>query len=135
MRNLQDENISPNEPPPRAWEPLVLMCRGRDGGGEYQEYANRYYSVTKRQHYLMIVNADQSARRDWREFQRIKNDLWGNETEAVELYPAESRKQDPSNAFFLWKINSRARLGIIAPRQICSPREALAPQRADHIGN
>jgi hypothetical protein len=40
--------------------------------------------------------------RDWRHFQYIKNQLLGEECEAVELYPAESRLVDTSNKFHLW---------------------------------
>ena len=40
--------------------------------------------------------------RDWRHFQAIKNQLIGDECEAVELYPAESRKVDSSNKYHLW---------------------------------
>lgn len=40
--------------------------------------------------------------RDWRHFQLIKNELIGEECEAIELYPAESRKVDTSNKYHLW---------------------------------
>jgi hypothetical protein len=40
--------------------------------------------------------------RDWRHFQWIKNELVGEECEAVELYPAESRLVDTSNKYHLW---------------------------------
>lgn len=40
--------------------------------------------------------------RDWRHFQQIKNELIGEECEAVELYPAESRLVDTSNKYHLW---------------------------------
>lgn len=40
--------------------------------------------------------------RDWRHFQQIKNEILGPECEAVELYPAESRKVDTSNKYHLW---------------------------------
>jgi hypothetical protein len=53
---------------------------------------------------LAIRNKDQSAKHDWREFQRIKNELLGPEEEAVELYPAESRLTDTKNEFHLWCI-------------------------------
>ncbi len=45
-----------------------------------------------------------STRRDWRHFQKIKNELLGPEEEAVELYPAESRLVDLSNEYSLWSI-------------------------------
>lgn len=40
--------------------------------------------------------------RDWREFQAIKNQLVGEEREAVELYPAEDRLVDTSNKYHLY---------------------------------
>jgi hypothetical protein len=40
--------------------------------------------------------------RDWRHFQQIKNELIGEECEAIELYPAESRKVDASNKYHIW---------------------------------
>jgi hypothetical protein len=40
--------------------------------------------------------------RDWRHFQRIKNELVGPECEGVEIYPAESRLVDTSNKFSIW---------------------------------
>lgn len=46
--------------------------------------------------------------RDWRHFQRIKNDILGPECEAVELYPAESRLHDTSNKFHLWGYRNAA---------------------------
>ena len=52
--------------------------------------------------HLTIRNQDGSNRRDWREFQRIKNELVGPEAEAVELYPAESRLVDTANHYHLW---------------------------------
>ncbi len=42
---------------------------------------------------LSIQNTDGSARHDWRELQQIKNEVVGQENEAIELYPAESRKR------------------------------------------
>jgi hypothetical protein len=52
--------------------------------------------------WLSIRRNDRKAARDWRDFQRIKNDICGPEREAVELYPAESRLVDTSNQFHLW---------------------------------
>lgn len=56
---------------------------------------------------LAIRNKDGSARHDWREFQRIKNELLGREAEAVELYPAESRLTDTRNEFHLFCFPGR----------------------------
>lgn len=42
--------------------------------------------------------------RDWRHFQRIKNELVGRECEGIELYPAESRLVDTSNKYHIWCV-------------------------------
>jgi len=52
--------------------------------------------------HLSIHDDARSANRDWRDFQRIKNDIIGPEEEALELYPAESRMVDCSNEWHLW---------------------------------
>jgi hypothetical protein len=53
---------------------------------------------------LSIRRLDRGAARDWRDFQRIKNQLVGPECEAVELYPAESRLVDTATQFHLWCV-------------------------------
>jgi len=52
--------------------------------------------------HLNIRRRDGAAKRDWRHFQAIKNQLIGAECEAVELYPAESRKVDTTNKYHLY---------------------------------
>ena len=72
-------------------------------------YVNDVYMIQ------VFRNGDQSCRRlairrldhgvikrDWREFQAIKNQIVGPEIEACELYPAESRKVDATNVYHLW---------------------------------
>lgn len=38
----------------------------------------------------------------WRELQRIKNEIFGEETTAVEYYPAQSELLDTHNIYWLW---------------------------------
>lgn len=52
--------------------------------------------------HLSIKRNDRSPIRDWRELQRIKNELCGPEREGIELFPAESRLVDVANQFHLW---------------------------------
>lgn len=52
--------------------------------------------------WLSIKRRDRKWMRDWRELQRIKNEVAGPEREAVELFPAESRLVDSSNQYHLW---------------------------------
>ena len=52
--------------------------------------------------HLSIKTLDKRPARDWRDFQRIKNELVGEECEGLELFPAESRLIDTANQFHLW---------------------------------
>lgn len=38
----------------------------------------------------------------WKELQKIKNEIFGPETTAVEYYPAESQLIDDKNIYWLW---------------------------------
>src|ERR1041385_3993351 len=52
--------------------------------------------------WLSIKRNDKRHIHDWRDLQRIKNELVGSECEAVELYPPESRLVDEANQYHLW---------------------------------
>lgn len=52
--------------------------------------------------HLSIKTHDRSAWHDWRDLQRIKNEILGPEYEGFEVFPAESRLVDTSNQFHLW---------------------------------
>jgi len=136
-RPLYPEAVA--EPPS---EPLGDWVRtdSMPDGAEYWECAK--YSVTVRRKedtvfgtrngmiQLGISSADGTARHDWRDFQAIKNRFAGEEAEAFELYPAESRLQDPSNYYMLWCFpKTRIRVGTVTPRNVETPDEAVAPQR------
>jgi hypothetical protein len=62
--------------------------------------------------HLSITRNDRSAAHDWREFQRIKNELCGPEREACELYPAQSRLYDTANTFHLWVMAEGDRVPV-----------------------
>jgi hypothetical protein len=55
--------------------------------------------------HLSIKRIDRQPIHDWRDMQEIKNQLVGSECEAIELYPAESRRVDTANQYHLWAIN------------------------------
>jgi hypothetical protein len=78
--------------------------------------------------YMGICSRDGQARHDWRDLQRIKNDVCGSEWEAIELFPAESRLIDPSNYYILFAA-PRIPIGQFGERQIAGPANTLAPQR------
>ena len=52
--------------------------------------------------WLCIKNHENTHRSDWRDKQRIKNELCGTTCEGVELYPCESRLVDSANSFHLF---------------------------------
>jgi hypothetical protein len=54
--------------------------------------------------WLSIKRHDRRPIHDWRHLQRIKNALVGEQHEAVELYPAESRLVDTANQYHLWVL-------------------------------
>lgn len=132
--------INPNYPSaanlPR-WTPFRVVLRG----ARAVVWENSRYSVTIRTvkvtvagvsqeaTYLGIANFDQSARHDWRDFQRIKNELLGPEWDAFEVYPAESRKVDPSNYFLLWCFDRQIFDVGMNERRVLPPAAAIAPQR------
>ena len=131
-----------------ALHPLMLTSKRVSGDMSHEpdEYwANDVYNVTVRYHdtdpvfgtrggmiQLGINTHDGTARHDWREFQAIKNQLAGEECEAFELYPAESRLLDPSNYYSLWCFPGlkRMKIGRSEERRVWDADEAVAPQRA-----
>lgn len=52
--------------------------------------------------WLSIKRRDKRPIMDWRELQRIKNELCGPECEAVQIFPAETRLVDASNQMHLY---------------------------------
>lgn len=54
--------------------------------------------------HLSIKRIDRAPIHDWRDLQHIKNELVGPECEAMELYPAESRRVDTANQYHLWVL-------------------------------
>jgi len=53
---------------------------------------------------LSIKRLDRSACRDWRDFQRIKNEITSPTCEACEIYPTEARLVDTANQYHLWVL-------------------------------
>lgn len=132
------------EVPSLRWEPMQRDGDFRLGGEPVEHWENRRYYATVQRFdagffigggpYVRIgvSSRDELARHDWRDLQRIKNDLCGPEWEAVELYPAESRLVDPSNRFYLWAVPPGVLAGLgWGYRYVLDQHDAetLAPQR------
>jgi hypothetical protein len=135
-----------SQPPSAGHRPLVRISMKQPGEAEWEPdetWINDIYNVVLRRKpdkvfdtrqgmiQLGIHTLDGAARHDWREFQWIKNQLAGEECEAFELYPAESRLLDPSNYYTLWCFPGvkRIKVGVDGPRRVWNAGEALAPQR------
>jgi hypothetical protein len=114
------------EDPDEAWFNDVYYVTVRRGLPD-KMFGSREGMIT-----LGIASHDGCARHDWRDFQAIKNQLAGEECEAVELFPAESRLLDPSNYYTLWCFPGVKRLRIGMEIRDVRDRDtaALAPQRA-----
>lgn len=135
--------INADDPPPRKWKPMSLVESVLSQEGyPCRSWENEWYecrvTFLPRSHGMLfghevarlgIANADQSARRDWREFMAIKRDVLGPDWEAIELYPHDGRVIDPSNYFILYAIRGEFPFGIQGPSRVCGPGEAIVPQR------
>lgn len=75
--------------------------------GRYEVWVHRdvnYDGNWPKMHWLSIKRIDKEPIRSWRDLQRIKNDIIGDEHEALELFPAESRLVDTSNQYHLFVL-------------------------------
>jgi hypothetical protein len=103
------------EPPP--WTPFLEAQVDFDDSvqavafEDCKVYRNSRYQVALRDCgdgpfgpmvHLSIKRIDRLPIRDWRDLQRIKNELVGEDAEAVELFPMEKRTVDTSNQYHLW---------------------------------
>jgi hypothetical protein len=77
--------------------------------------------------WLSIVRRDREVIRDWRELQRIKNELCGPEREAVEMYPAESRLVDTNNQQHLFVLPEGMSLPFGYAKREVSDESGLLP--------
>lgn len=86
--------------------------RALDAERKFEQWLRRATAAAKKvQHYAARVKYYRRtlAKLD---AQRIKNELLGDEYEACELYPAESRLVDGANQFHLWAINGQFPFGF-----------------------
>ena len=79
--------------------------------------------------HLSIKRCDRREIRDWRDMQRIKNELVDAEAEGVELYPAESRLVDTANQYHLWVFFSKLPFGFDQGRFVSETNVYAARQR------
>lgn len=108
--------ISGNSPKPNhsSWMPFRRLHEIRlPRNPEAEIYVNNRYCVIKEVQYasdpslpplihLSLRHLDRRPLHDWRDLQRIKNELVHPHCEGLEVYPAEDRLVDTSNQYHLW---------------------------------
>lgn len=100
------------------WSPLVQVHEPGspfciDVGCDYSFANSRYQVLVNFEStpgwpptaHLKIKPHDKRCVRDWRDMQRVKNEICGTESEGVELYPAESRLVDEVNEFHIFALH------------------------------
>jgi hypothetical protein len=101
------------------WTPWERCKRSEAESGLREAWVNNLYDVAifdgprvpglGEFHLLRIGRRDFAHVHDWRDLQRIKNDLVGQENEGVELYPKQSRLLDTGNRYWLWVLKDPER--------------------------
>jgi hypothetical protein len=102
------------------WTPFEVGSFGEADDALYRKndpgyigvFVNSRYQVVVREQnttlgkvtWLAIVRRDRQIIRDWRDLQRIKNELTSPEAEGVEIFPKESRLVDTSNQYHLFVL-------------------------------
>ncbi len=104
--------------PDGSWNPMVRIemgdaitklhqAAGIEGPDEC--WWNGVYDCFAKHHddgitHLSIKRLDRAPLHNWRHLQQIKNEVCGEEREAVEIYPRESRLADNANQYHLWVL-------------------------------
>lgn len=98
--------------PAGKFEPCDLELITRIPPGMTRAYRNNRYTVmifdnkktTAGQAICALIQRydNEPIKGHWREMQNIKNEIFGEETMAIEYYPAESRLLDTHNIYWLW---------------------------------
>lgn len=114
-------------------EKLVSECLSDEfyRNNLYQVVVRHVESQGRKMAHLSIKRIDREIIRDWRHLQRIKNELVGEENEAVELYPAESRLVDTANQYHLWVLENPAERfpfgfddgRVISEKSVCGEKQ------------
>jgi hypothetical protein len=120
---------APFKPPPKELIAIVMEQYGYDEAKarafleedhkRYRFFVNNIYQVQVQPTgdngdflHINIRRLDGGMVKDWRHFQQIKNEIAGPEREALEIYPAESRKVDTSNKWHLWVLPEGAKVNL-----------------------
>ena len=109
IRSLKEDEIWTNNI-------YQVNARRRIGQGFFDSSNEVYNGFPKESGevvWLSIKRHDKEPIHDWRDLQRIKNEVVGEETEAIEMYPAESRKMDTANQYHLFAFTTQLPIGFV----------------------
>ena len=76
------------------------------------DYMVREAAMKGKMTYLSIKRLDKKSIHDWRHLQEIKNELCGEDCEAIEIYPVEKRLVDTANQYHLFVFPKDIRVGF-----------------------
>lgn len=101
------------------WE-TILLEPGQFGHGWaglcHKAHRNRVFSVLVRADASgaihLAVTSLSGVRPTWWEMQRIKDDIAGSETTAVEIYPPRSEVVDGADMFHIWVLPVKLPFGL-----------------------
>ena len=142
VRTVRLKKMKKGKKRPPPWTPFAEMPPMVIGGIEDRIFVNHRYQVNATEYsnghssilHLSIKSKDKSPIHDWRHFQLIKNEVttlygWGNgeECEAMEIYPAESRLVDTANQYHLWVLPEGGRVPYGFMERNISEVEVSAP--------
>jgi len=128
LRDMKDDEIWTNNI-------YQVNVRRRTGQG-YFDGSNEVYNGFPKENgevvWLSIKRLDKDIIHDWRDLQQIKNEVVGEEAEAIEIYPAESRKMDVANQYHLFAFTTQIPIGFLgrAVENSAKAEQVGAKQRA-----
>jgi len=123
LRSLKDDEIWVNNL-------YQVNIRRRTGPGFFDNTKEVYNGFPKENGevvWLSIKRLDKEPIHDWRDLQQIKNEVMGEEAEAIEIYPAESRKMDVANQYHLFAFTTKIPVGFVG-------RAVESSDKAEQVG-
>lgn len=75
--------------------------------------------------YMSVKRIDKKPIHDWRDLQDMKNELFGKDREAIEIYPAEDRLVDLANQYHLWVMPKGFTIPVGFEARCVDPNESI----------
>ena len=102
----------PRDSAPRPWKPWravrLSALTGPRPHGVTKAFTNDWFGVLVRPFelglHLLIRNRPNTPVRSWTDLQRIKNELFGEDATAIEVFPPQAEVIDQANMTHLWVL-------------------------------